>query len=120
MLARLDLDPWQEAARLARMSKATATARLTELIRCLPDEPTAGVPVETVAGDLVALLPNISNFVSQIPDKRTKLGFSAKVGIGLGALALLIFVVMLFSGGRPLWPGSADAPTASPEAGTTK
>src|SRR5271169_6412092 len=60
MLARLEVDPWQEAARLARMSRATATARLTALIGSLPDEPTAGVPVETVAVDLVALLPKIN------------------------------------------------------------
>jgi hypothetical protein len=32
MLARLDIDPWQEAASLAGMSKEMATARLTALI----------------------------------------------------------------------------------------
>src|SRR5271165_3418585 len=62
MLARLDIDPWQEAASLAHMSKETATARLTALIGALPDEPTAGVPIASVAADLVALLPGAISF----------------------------------------------------------
>jgi hypothetical protein len=35
-LARLDIDPWQEAANLARMSRESATQRLSSLIDTLP------------------------------------------------------------------------------------
>jgi hypothetical protein len=36
----LDLDPWQEAASLARMPMEAAATRLTALIVALPDAPT--------------------------------------------------------------------------------
>jgi hypothetical protein len=38
-LARADLDPWQEAARLAGLPEKYATARLAELIAALPAGP---------------------------------------------------------------------------------
>ena len=40
-LARLDIDPWQEAANLARLPRETATERLATLIAKLPGEPSA-------------------------------------------------------------------------------
>ena len=55
-LARLDLDPWQEAAKLARLPEETATRRLTSLIETLPnDEPGRDPP--TIAARLIRLLP---------------------------------------------------------------
>ena len=36
-LARLDIDPWQEADKLARLPGETATQRLASLIAALPD-----------------------------------------------------------------------------------
>ena len=54
-LARLDVDPWQEAASLARMPTDAAAARLTALLVALPDAPTKDVPAKTIAADLVAL-----------------------------------------------------------------
>jgi hypothetical protein len=112
MFARLDIDPWREAASLARMSKATATARLTTLIGALPDEPTAGVPIESVAGDLVALLPRTNTFAPPAPQKPASvLGFErAPLGLGLSALALLIFLAMLLSYGPTLGAGKGAAP----------
>src|SRR5580704_513892 len=56
-LARLDVDPWQEATSLARMPSAAAAARLTALIEGLPEEPAGVIPAKTTAADLVALLP---------------------------------------------------------------
>ena len=65
-LARSDIDPWQEAGALARMSRKKAKARLTALIGALPDEPIAALPLDAIAGDLVALLPRADNFVPLI------------------------------------------------------
>jgi hypothetical protein len=39
VLARLDIDPWQEAANLARMSRDKAAWRLAALIKTLPGWP---------------------------------------------------------------------------------
>jgi hypothetical protein len=56
-LARLDVDPWQEAADLARLPGSTAIERLTSLIEALPGRPTSPPALETIAARLIALLP---------------------------------------------------------------
>lgn len=54
-LARLDIDPWQEAANLAGLPRRTATARLAALLTRLP-RPTQP-DAEGTAARLIALLP---------------------------------------------------------------
>jgi hypothetical protein len=56
-LARLDIDPWQEAAQLASLPEETATRRLSSLIAALPDGPSTHPDPETNAARLIALLP---------------------------------------------------------------
>lgn len=57
-LARLDVDPWQEAASLARMSREGATQRLASLILALPGGPLAHLDAGTIAARLITLLPH--------------------------------------------------------------
>jgi len=73
-LARLDIDPWQEAAKLAQMPSAIAIERLTSLIAALPepDAPLAHRDPGTVAIRLTALLPRKAN--SNISSYRTVVG----------------------------------------------
>ena len=56
VLARLDLDPWQQAAELRDMSRAAATQRLAELIAQLPGE-WAKPDLAATAHRLIELLP---------------------------------------------------------------
>jgi hypothetical protein len=56
-LARLDLDPWQEAGQLARLPGDRARQRLASLIAELPDGTTAPGDLATIAARLIALLP---------------------------------------------------------------
>jgi hypothetical protein len=56
-LARSDVDPWQEAARLAELPGETATQRLASLIGALPDRGASYPESRTIAARLVALLP---------------------------------------------------------------
>lgn len=56
-LARLNVDPWQEAAKLARLPAEKATKRLTSLIAALPDGPSVDRDPGTIAARLIALLP---------------------------------------------------------------
>jgi hypothetical protein len=56
-LARLDVDPWEEAAKLAAMPGEVATRRLSALIASLPTEPATDPDRQTIAARLVALLP---------------------------------------------------------------
>ncbi len=56
-LARLDVDPWQEAAELTRLSGDAAIRRLAALISTLPDGPSGHRDSGTIAERLIALLP---------------------------------------------------------------
>jgi hypothetical protein len=56
-LARLDMDPWQEAAQLAQSPRETATQRLASLIGALRDGESAYPDPPTIAARLIALLP---------------------------------------------------------------
>jgi hypothetical protein len=98
-LARLDVDPWLEAAALARMPRAEATKRLTALIAALPDDLSADVPTDTIARDLVALLPRTIGFNVASPAS----GFATagprrpQVRFALSALAIVIAIVLALS-----------------------
>ncbi|MFZ2005863.1 MAG: hypothetical protein WB697_10435 [Stellaceae bacterium] len=56
-LARLSVDPWQEAANLAELPGATATHRLASLIATLPERPLTDLDPEANAARLIACLP---------------------------------------------------------------
>jgi hypothetical protein len=71
-LARLDVDPWHEAANLARLPGKTATQRLASLIAALPDGSSQGLDPGTVAVRLIALLPRRDGAI--IPLRQTLLG----------------------------------------------
>lgn len=55
-LARLDIDPWREAAELTGMTRAAANQRLVSLIAALPASSTRPLP-GTIANRLIELLP---------------------------------------------------------------
>jgi hypothetical protein len=57
-LARLDIDPWQEAGELTRLPREAAIARLASWIAALPDRPSANPDPGMTAGRLIALLPH--------------------------------------------------------------
>ena len=58
MLARLDMDPWEEAAKLARLPRAAATRRLVDFIAATPGAPSAYLNAKTVSDQLLNLLPS--------------------------------------------------------------
>ena len=60
-LARLDIDPWQEAARLTQLPKGLATQRLTFMVEGLPGGQWASSDSRVIAARLVQLLPSRNN-----------------------------------------------------------
>ncbi len=56
-LARMDLDPWREAAALAALPAATAARRVAALFRTLPDDTLSDCDRDTLAARVIALLP---------------------------------------------------------------
>ena len=120
-LARLDVDPWQEAASLARMPRDTAAMRLTALIVALPGEPTKDVPAMTIAADLVALLPKAASFTVGSSD-----GVFAAVGpqqaqirFALGALAIMAMIALALSASLSSGPGNGAKPSVAPVGAVT-
>ena len=61
-LARSDVDPWQEAAKLAQLPGETATKELAALIGALPDRAASYPDPRTIAARLIALLPRSHGF----------------------------------------------------------
>ena len=58
LLGRMDLDPWEEAARLAGLSAECAAQKLAVLLRALPDQSPLRPDADSVAARLIALLPH--------------------------------------------------------------
>jgi hypothetical protein len=57
MLARLDVDPWQEAARLAALAPEAAAQHVATMLKAMPDSSLQRDDVLTIASRLVARLP---------------------------------------------------------------
>jgi hypothetical protein len=124
-LARLDVDPWKEAASLARMPREAAAVRLTELIEALPLAPPSAIPSRMSAASLVALLPKgkaVDVRSSNSPFAATSLrGTWVLIALGGFAIMMLVLFTMsaLFSGrpgtgANPLAPRATDATTVVP------
>ena len=57
VLARRNVDPWREAAKLAQLPVATATDQLASVIAELPEGPSVRPDPATMAARLITLLP---------------------------------------------------------------
>jgi hypothetical protein len=58
-LARMNVDPWEEAARLAAMPKTIAESSLTSTLDQVTDRNWTRSELEAIAGRLVQLLPRL-------------------------------------------------------------
>lgn len=65
MLARLDLDPWREAASLAQMQDTPARKRMEEFLTRFSDVPTPVSDQRKVALSLLLLLPRQAGLASK-------------------------------------------------------
>jgi hypothetical protein len=73
-LARLDVDPWQEAADLAQLPGETATQRLASLIGALRDGDPSYLDPRTIAMRLIGSLPNRNRTKNQSQNRPHKIG----------------------------------------------
>jgi hypothetical protein len=102
-LARMDLDPWREAASLAQMSTQAARGRMQALIAALPEESIAPSDPEALAARLIALLPprGISNLPARKVSPREASGGWARdhrVVVFLIILSVLLSTQLLMRG----------------------
>lgn len=93
-LARLDIDPWQEAGKLAQLPAETATQRLASLIAALPDWPSMQLNPGTIAARLVGLLPRQAGSTIAAPETLPDAGEVTKFRAGIFMYAVLIVIMM--------------------------
>jgi hypothetical protein len=91
-LARLDVDPWQEAAKLARLPEKSATRNLVALVASIPGAPLAHLDQGKIAGRLLALLPRGAN--STVRSLDTMLGDGAAIDYQ-GVVCMLACTVLM-------------------------
>jgi hypothetical protein len=68
VLARLGLDPWEEAADLAHLSREPALKRLASRLEAVPKEPTSAADTVDIATRLIALLHRAPPRKAALPD----------------------------------------------------
>ena len=90
-LARLDVDPWREAAELAELSRDGARRRLAELLERLPGRPWVRTEAGPIADRLVKLLPRRS--LTDVP--MTRQGRSIPLLTLVPNLRTIVFVAAI-------------------------
>jgi hypothetical protein len=123
LMARRDLDPWQEAASLAAMPADAATRKLDSLIRALPDQSLTLPDSGTIAIRLIALLPRWTDPNIRPPEKQGKAAGAEALALSrrttVAAMIVLICMMLLIGAQlarlrkeSPALHGAADAPPA--------
>jgi hypothetical protein len=92
--ARLDIDPWLEAAELATLPIAAATARMSTLMSALADGKSACIDSAIQATTLIALLPRrrVTNLKSQAISHAISV---SDPRVSLSSVMAVIFVIVL-------------------------
>lgn len=96
-LARLEIDPWQEAARLSDLPVERAAAALESLIRRLPAGCWDPAEIRGITARLIALLPQRRGTARSRADEETGGQIKARPPVVLGLLVLVLAAVLLFS-----------------------
>jgi len=68
VLARLGVDPWEEAADLAHLSRETALQRLAARLEAMPNGPASAADTVNVATRLISLLHRVPARKAPLPE----------------------------------------------------
>ena len=98
-LARMDVDPWQEASDLARFPLEAATQRLASLIAALPDALPSHLDPRTIAGRLITLLPRRA--LAKIPSREMMAGVRAVTNARVLTFVIILAIML---GAQYIWP----------------
>ncbi|MFZ1110754.1 MAG: hypothetical protein WAN43_20710 [Rhodomicrobium sp.] len=114
MLARLDVDPWQEAAKLAQLPRASAAKRLIALIDAIPS---AHLDAGLVSDRLIDLLPSPPALVIlPQPGGRITASRFTVWAILMGFILVLQLILMSWQPTKPGYePHAPSSPTSSPK-----
>ena len=113
-LARLDVDPWQETASLARMPRERATERMTAVIAAVRKDLATGLAAEAIAARLIALLPQAASLsFTAAPATLLKTGSlrSWRFSVPLLVLVVLLAIYVVFAAHPSFGSGLASTVT---------
>ncbi len=117
-LARLNLDPWKEAADLAQLPREPAIRRLASLLARLPADPSMPSDMSVLAARLIRLLPGRTSWVTstQVLHPGNSQTTSPAVPNYLVLSMVLVSIVLglgMASGHKqPASPGNTNAPVS--------
>ncbi len=97
VLARLGIDPWQEAADLAHLAVEPATQRLAGRLTAVPNGPSPGDDTVTLATRLIALLHRAPKKTAKVPGVaplQTVINKSKGVNVAFYYLVGLILILV--------------------------
>jgi hypothetical protein len=107
-LARLDVDPWQEAADLTRLPGEAAISRLASLIATLPEGPSGHRDSGTIAARLIALLPRRVSSKIGSDVKSPVVGTPTSTWVIMFVLFLIVSLAVQWMVGSLQPPGQID------------
>ncbi len=114
-LARMNVDPWQDAGELARLPRDAAIHKLASWIGALPGWSATQLDSGTVAGRLVALLPQRTG--SSPPERETPFGTLAGGNPRLAVYAMMMFLAFVLS--APFIAGRHQPPVPTDDVHTS-
>ena len=118
-LARLNVDPWEEAAELSELGKIPAAQRLAALIAQLPGGRWTQADSKTIADRLIQLLPRRDAARVALAGKSVSLrDITGSIGAKLLICAALAATVLIIAASRepstPDYDGSSPSQTSRP------
>lgn len=127
-LARMNLDPWEEAARLAGLPRAAARQWLTTLIAAIPEGPLPRGDPGLLVERLIALLPRraapaaessrIAPGATPSPVRATSHARTVTWALYIAAILFMVISQWLTRHPEPHMKTPAAATTAVPDAGS--
>lgn len=110
VLARLGVDPWEEAAKLARLPRVSAAKRLVSFIAATPGAPSAYLNDKTVSDRLIALLPSPAGVVTPLRERGVSALIKSRSTTWLVVIALILTIQLI------VLSRQSSVPTNEPQA----
>jgi hypothetical protein len=95
LLARLGIDPWEEAAELAHLSREPAMQRLASRLEAMPNGPASAADTVNIATRLIALLHRSPPRKAALPEESRPHNAAKTLKSGKVALYWLIGLIFL-------------------------
>ncbi len=114
VLARLGVDPWEEAAKLARLPRLSAARRLVAFIGATPEAPSAYLSAKTVCDQLIDLLPSPAGVaMPAVKERGVRAVTKSRFSIGLVVIAVSLAIQLIVLSRQPAMPPSEPQATSS-------